>query len=139
MNAVDTNILFYSHDPRDAAKQFQAEQLIRNLTDGVLLWQVACEYLSASRKLAPFGYRFEDACNDLHDLRIAWTEQPLTWSALDRAMHDARTLFLSTWDALIVAACVEAGVTRLYTEDFGGRQPIDGVEFVNPFVHASDH
>jgi hypothetical protein len=56
MNAVDTNVLLYVHDPRDPAKQTLAASLVRSLTDAALLWQVACEYLAASRKLAAFGY-----------------------------------------------------------------------------------
>ena len=55
MHAVDTNVLIYAHAPRDAAKQTMAVSLIQSLTPGVLLWQVACEYLSASRKLEPTG------------------------------------------------------------------------------------
>ncbi len=51
MNAVDTNILIYAHDTRYPAKLAIAETLIRTLTDGVLLWQVACEYVAASRRL----------------------------------------------------------------------------------------
>ncbi|BAZ11026.1 hypothetical protein NIES4071_28500 [Calothrix sp. NIES-4071] len=47
MNAVDTNILIYVNDPRDTIKQAKASSLISNLTDGVLLWQVACEILDA--------------------------------------------------------------------------------------------
>ena len=34
---------------------------------------------------------------------------------------------------MIVAACLEAGVTRLYSEDFSGHDRIDGLEVVNPF------
>jgi hypothetical protein len=49
MNAVDTNVLLYVHDPRDVTKQVTASNLLQSLTDGVLLWQVACEYLAASR------------------------------------------------------------------------------------------
>ena len=55
MNAVDTNVLIYAHDPRDQRKQNLAATLLSSLSDGVLLWQVACEYVSASRKLAAFG------------------------------------------------------------------------------------
>jgi pimeloyl-ACP methyl ester carboxylesterase len=51
MNAVDTNILIYLNDPRDPVKQGIAISLVSALTEGVLLWQVACEYLAASRKL----------------------------------------------------------------------------------------
>ena len=68
MNAVDTNVLLYVHDPRDIAKQATAASLIRSLADGVLLWQVACEYLSASRKLEPLGYNRMDAWQDIRDL-----------------------------------------------------------------------
>jgi hypothetical protein len=50
MNAVDTNILLYVHDPRDPAKQAVAASLLQSLTDGVLLWQVACEYLATAQK-----------------------------------------------------------------------------------------
>jgi hypothetical protein len=32
--------------------------LIATIPDGTLVWQVACEYLWASRKLKPFGYSF---------------------------------------------------------------------------------
>ena len=61
MNAVDTNILIYVHDRREVKKQAIAESLVRALPEGVLLWQVACEYISASRKLEPFGYSKEKA------------------------------------------------------------------------------
>jgi predicted nucleic acid-binding protein len=44
MNAVDTNVLFYAHDSRDPTKQKIAAEVIASLTDGALLWQVACEY-----------------------------------------------------------------------------------------------
>jgi predicted nucleic acid-binding protein len=46
MNALDTNVLIYAHDPRDAFKQAIALSLVESLDDGALLWQVVCEYLS---------------------------------------------------------------------------------------------
>lgn len=51
MNAVDTNVLLYTHDPRDARKQAIAVDIVGTISDVVLLWQVACEYIAASRKL----------------------------------------------------------------------------------------
>src|SRR5580704_14629226 len=45
MNAFDTNILLYARDPRDQIEQEIAFDLIQSLTDPVLLWQVACEYV----------------------------------------------------------------------------------------------
>lgn len=43
---------------------------------------------------------------------------------------------LSFWDAMILAACLESGVTRLYSEDFGAYQQVDGLEIVNPFKES---
>jgi predicted nucleic acid-binding protein len=72
MNAVDTNVLIYARDPRDSDKQAAATALLSSLTDGVLLWQVACEYIAASRKLEPFGYDRTQALADISDMREAW-------------------------------------------------------------------
>jgi len=38
------------------------------------------------------------------------------------------------WDAMIAAACLDAGVTRLYSEDLPGRKPPEGLEIINPFA-----
>lgn len=72
MNAVDTNILIYAHDPRDAAKMNTAIALLDSLIDGVLLWQVACEFLWASRKLEPQGYTPAQAWSEIRRLRRVW-------------------------------------------------------------------
>ena len=65
MNAVDTNILFYAQDPRDPRKKAIASSLIGSLTDGILLWQVICEFIATSRKLEPFGYDSKKAYEDV--------------------------------------------------------------------------
>jgi predicted nucleic acid-binding protein len=44
------------------------------------------------------------------------------------------TRSLSVWDALLVAACADAGVTTLYTEDLQHGETIEGVTVVNPFL-----
>jgi predicted nucleic acid-binding protein len=133
MNAVDTNILLYVHDPRDPAKQATAEALIQSLTDGVLLWQVACEYIAASRKLESLGYNRAQAWQDIHDLQRFWFTLLPTWSVMDRAELLLNRYSLSFWDAMIVAACLEGGVERLYSEDFDAYPTINGLEIVNPF------
>jgi predicted nucleic acid-binding protein len=40
----------------------------------------------------------------------------------------------SFWNAMLVAACLEAGVTRLYSEDLPGRRPPTPLEIINPFA-----
>ena len=134
MNAVDTNVLFYAHDPRDLGKQATAQKLIQSLDDGVLLWQVACEFLAASRKLEPLGFDRAQAWQVIRDLRQVWATMLPTWAVLDRADWLLQQHHLSFWDAMIVAACAVGDVARLYTEDFGGEPHIAGVEIVNPFA-----
>jgi predicted nucleic acid-binding protein len=38
------------------------------------------------------------------------------------------------WDATLVSACIERGVTRLYSEDLPGRAKIESPEIVSPFA-----
>lgn len=132
MNAVDTNILIYVNDPRDLIKREIASSLVSSLTDGILLWQVACEYLAASRKLEPLGYDRAQAWQYIRDLQQVWDTVLPSWSVLDRAEQLLNRFSLSYWDAMIVAACLEATVQTLYTEDFG-YSDIAGLKIVNPF------
>ncbi|MCU0548726.1 MAG: PIN domain-containing protein [Leptolyngbya sp. Prado105] len=132
MNAVDTNILIYVNDPRDPVKQEVAISLVSNLVEGVLLWQVACEYLAASRKLESLGYDRAQAYRYICDLQQVWYAALPTWSVIDRAENLMRRFSLSHWDSMIIAACLEVNVQTLYTEDFG-YSGIDGLGIVNPF------
>ena len=134
MNAVDTNILIYARDPRDAQKQATAEALVSSMFDGVLLWQVACEYLAASRKLEHFGYDRSQVIADLADMRQVWRTILPTWDVLNRALTLLTKYRLSVWDATLMAACLEGGVTRLYSEDFDSSAQAEGLEIVNPFA-----
>ena len=136
MNAVDTNILIYVHDSRDQRKQDIASEFIEDLADGLLVWQVVCEFLSASRKLAPSGYDFDQAVEDIRTLMTQWTTALPSWQVLDRAVSLLRRYSLSFWDALLVAACLEAGAETLYSENFSGYDQIDGLKIVNPFLSA---
>jgi len=134
MNAVDTNVLIYARDPQDSMKQAAANALLSSLTDGVLLWQVACEYIAASRKLEAFGYDRAQAMADISDMREAWSTMLPSWAVMDRAERLLAKYQLSFWDALIIAACLEGGVTRLYSEDFDSSARAEGLEIINPFA-----
>jgi len=97
------------------------------------LWQVACEYLSASRKLEPMGYDRAKTWEDIRDLRRVWVTILPSWGVLDRAETLLAKHGLSFWDAMVVASCLESGVVRLYSEDFGSRSHVDELEIVDPF------
>jgi predicted nucleic acid-binding protein len=134
MTAFDTNVLIYACDRADPRRQTKALDLIASTSDGVLLWQVACEFIAASRKLAPQGFAPEDAWKRLTEFLSIF---PLITPSL-RALASARELHSqqgwSFWDAMIVGACLEGGAMRLYSEDLPGRQAPAGIEIVNPFA-----
>jgi predicted nucleic acid-binding protein len=137
MTVLDTNVLLYAHDPRDQSKQQLAIQLIQSVSDGVLMWQVACEYLAASAKLEPFGYNRGQAWQDIEELQTVWTSIVPPWSAINRARALMQKYSLPFWDAMLLGACVESGVTKIYSQDFDAYAEIDGVGIVNPFKGAS--
>lgn len=132
MTGFDTNILVYSCDESDPRRQQTAHQLLRRITDGVILWQAACEFLSASRKLE--GFTAGDAWKRLAELLEAFPLVTPTPGVLQRARSLHLEFHWSYWDALIVGACLDAGVTRLYSEDLPGSRPPKGLEIVNPFA-----
>jgi predicted nucleic acid-binding protein len=70
---------------------------------------------------------------DIHDLHRVWTTILPNWSVVRRAERLLGAYSLSFWDAMIIAACLEGGVTRLYSEDFDAYPRVDGLEIVNPF------
>lgn len=110
--------------------------MVCNLIDGVLIWQVACEYLAASRKLESLRYDKSQAYQHIRDLQQVWYTTLLTWNIIDRAEELMKRFSLSHWDSMIIAACLEVNVQTLYTEDFG-YEVIDGLKIVNPFKSLS--
>ena len=133
MNAIDTNILLYAHDPRDVRKQKIATEIIQSISNGVLLWQVANEYLSASRKLEPFGFNRSDVFKDISDFKKIWITILPSWNIIEQTESLLNRFSLSFWDAMIISASLEGKILRLYSEDFDSYKNIDGLEIINPF------
>src|SRR5262249_37584712 len=62
MTGFDTNVLIYSCDKGDGQRQQRALDLLSSTRDGVLLWQLAAEFVAASRKLGAQGFANSWAC-----------------------------------------------------------------------------
>jgi predicted nucleic acid-binding protein len=134
MTGFDTNVLIYACDKTDPRKRRIALDQIHSTTDGVVLWQVACEFIAVSRKLSEQGFLPADAWIRLSELLKFFPLVIPTPAVLGRA----RALYLeqqwSFWDAMIVGACLDAGVTRLYSEDLPGRPAPQPLQIINPFA-----
>jgi predicted nucleic acid-binding protein len=138
MNAVDTNVLLYSVDHNEPAKQLKAQQLLSQLHSAaeptVLLWQVLGELAQQLRRWRDNGKLTPtDFSQHIQAFRHVFPLVLPTAEVFDRAMSLAERFSLSHWDSMILGACQSAGVTRLYTEDMGAPRNIDGVALINPF------
>lgn len=139
MNAVDTNILVYGVDTSDPIKHGKAVTLLANLAassvETKLLWQVVGEFLQQLRRMeANKTLRHDELLQCLARTRASFRLQLPSDAVLDRSLDLASRFSLSHWDSMIVAACIEAGVTKLYTEDMGSPTKFDSLELENPFV-----
>jgi predicted nucleic acid-binding protein len=80
------------------------------------------------------GYTQAQAWGELEQLRVLWKLIVPSENVFVRAKQLTGTHNLSFWDAMILAACMEGNITRLYTEDFDNSlKQATGVEIVNPF------
>jgi predicted nucleic acid-binding protein len=130
----DTNVLIYAvaeDDPRTA----QAEELLAS--GGVLSVQVLNEFVSVARRkiLMPWS----DVTQALAAFRVLCPSPlPITVETHDAAVRIAATHGYHIFDALIIAAALEAGCATLYSEDLRDGQTIAGqLTIRNPFAKSS--
>ncbi|MFM9880049.1 MAG: PIN domain-containing protein [Burkholderiaceae bacterium] len=137
---LDSNVLVYTLDNKNAAKQQIASQLLASaLRQGsaCISFQGVQETLNvATRRLQP-PLLAADAQALLHNLLMplcrVMPSQPLYQTALDL---QARWRY-SFYDSLVIAAALQAGCTRLLSEDLQHGQQIDGLRIENPFLPAA--
>jgi len=139
MNAVDTNVLIYSIDEHEPSKRTKARNLIRHLrsipVQTVLLWQVAGEFLRYSRSWEDRGeLSRSNVLRYIAAFRRRFALAMPSPKVLDRSLDLSGRFRLSHWDSMLIAACLEAGITTLYTEDMGSPTSYDGLQLSNPFV-----
>ena len=138
MNAADTNVWLYAVDHREPIKRQRAYDLLEELAragETVLPWQVASEFVNGLRRWESKQVLTPEKVNDFVGWMIEMfpivTPQHMTvLTALDLSRRDC----LSHCDSMLLAACIEAGVTMLYTEDLSNGMRYDSVLVVNPFA-----
>lgn len=132
---LDSNVFIYLFDETNPAKRGRAEALVRDaLETGAahISFQVVQEVLNIlTRKLMmspESARRF-----------MAYTLVPL-WQVMPSSMLYERALELqgryrySLYDSLVVAAALESGCTRLYSEDLQHGQRVGNLIIENPFL-----
>jgi predicted nucleic acid-binding protein len=128
--ALDTNILVYSFDPQNFKSKI-ADDLIAELP--IIPVQVVSEFLNVSKRLLSIPkLDILKKCNlILRECNIV----PTTQTVLNHAEKLITRYDLQLFDAIIVAAALEAGCTILYTEDMHHGLIIEGtLSIINPFI-----
>ena len=127
----DTNILLYTIGQQDARTP-TAEALLAQ--GGLISVQVLNELASvAHRKLRMPWPEVADALNAIRIL--CPSPVPITAETHDAALRLAGQYGFHIYDALIVAAALEADCVTLYSEDLQSGQLIDGrLTIHNPFT-----
>lgn len=139
MIAVDTNILVYAVDANAGMKYTKARDLLARLTGNpirsVMLWQVIAEFLRYLRRLHDLGaITDQELHEEFAEYRALFSIRLPTEAVLDHALDLAARYSLSHWDSMLLGACLDAGVTTLYTEDMGSPRAIDTIHLVDPLV-----
>lgn len=138
MNAIDTNVLVYFIDADEPVKRLQATELLERLgeegTETVLPWQVAGEFLSCLRRWENEGrIKRDDTLQHMNQLESTFPLIIPAQSILRVSLDLSSRYSLSHWDSMLLAACIEAGVDTLYTEDLDAGTTYGSVRIENPF------
>jgi len=131
---LDTNILVYAEDLKNAIKQKKAVHLIlehRRQRSGVVSLQVLQEFfvtVTKKLKLDAGIARYKVEFHSKFDIAEPSVADIL--AAID--LH--RLYRVSYWDALVLRMAKQAGCRVLLSEDLQHGQVVDGVQIVNPFL-----
>lgn len=133
---LDTNLLVYANDNRDARKQTRAIEIVtQTLRDGtgVISTQVMQEYaVVALGKLRQHPDAIMRQLALLESLEVV----QITPALIRRAVELHGRYQIDYWDATILAAAEHARCARLLTEDFNAGQLYAAVRIENPFEPA---
>ncbi len=126
----DTNILIYALAQNDL-RGSRAEALLA--TGGTVGVQVLNEFVSVARRKLRMSWK--DVNEALDAIRVLCPSAiPITISTHEKALRVAEDHGYEIYDALVVAAALEAGCEVLYSEDLQHGQVIDGkLTIRNPF------
>lgn len=132
---IDTNVFVYLFDDSASKKRATATAVVlAGLKNGAAIsYQVVQETLNVVTRKLPVPATPQDADEFLSAVLLPlWRVMP-TERLFHRGLGIQERYRLSFYDSLIVAAALEAGCSRLYSEDLQHGQRIEGLTIRNPF------
>ena len=129
---IDTNLFIYQLEASDERKSATADHLIRRGIE--IRNQVVQECLNIALRKAEIPVGADEMRHYLDNVLAPLFRVPASLSLYHRALDVQARYRYGFYDALIVAATLDAGCTRLYSEDSPDGQRIEGPTIENPFV-----
>lgn len=138
---IDTNILVYTHDPRNRAKQGLSRLVVRSLIRtrrAALSVQCLSEFFRVSTQRLPEPLTKAQALEELERFTHSCQILEMTSSVILEGARGAIRHNLSIWDALIWAIAKLNQVPFILTEDSDHNRTLEGIRYLNPFVPEFD-
>jgi predicted nucleic acid-binding protein len=126
---LDTNVLVYAFS-REDRRQVKALALLAD--GGLVSVQVLNEFVSVSRRKT--GYAWDEIDRQRAAIRKL-LEPPIALTSIlhEQAVRLAQKTGYDIYDALILAAALQARCPLLYSEDMQDGRVIEGMTIRNPF------
>jgi predicted nucleic acid-binding protein len=134
---LDTNLFIYQLEARDSRKAAVADAIIRRGIDtgnACISYQVVQECLNTVLRKAEVRLDVTSARAYLDHVLAPLLRVLASVHLYHRALDIQDRYHYGFYDALIIAAALEAGCTRLLTEDLQDGQKIDTLTIENPFA-----
>ena len=126
---LDTNVLIYAI-AQDDLRGAPAEDLLA--AGGTISVQVLNEFVAVARR--KLGMSWDEVKEVLDAIRVLCPSPvDVSVSVQEAALRLAEKYGYGIYDALVVAAALEAGCATLYTEDMQDGQVIEKLTIRNPF------
>jgi len=133
---LDTNILIYSFDSGHTPKRKIAQDLVSGALEegkGIISYQVIQEFLNVATRKFAVPMNVKDTQLYLNIVLEPLCEVFSSMELFHQALEISDQWRFPFYDALIVAAALQADCRVLYSEDMQGGQSIKGLGIRNPF------
>lgn len=133
---IDTNVFIYPLEKADARRFMIADTIIREAIatgSACTSFQVVQECLNTMLRKASIPLDTAGMRDYLDIVLLPLVRVPASADLYRRSLEVRERYGFSFYDALIVAAALEAGCTRLWSEDLQHGQRIGVLQVENPF------
>ena len=133
---IDTNVFIYPLEKADARRFMIADTIIREAIatgSACISFQVVQECLNTMLRKASIPLDTAGMRDYLDVVLLPLVRVPASADLYRRSLEVRERYGFSFYDALIVATALEAGCTRLWSEDLQHGQRIGVLQVENPF------